>query len=172
MKPWDGIRPILRVKSFNKLHIEVIQHASQTDIMLVGCDLPRAAFWYFTCSFNWCTIRQLMGALWMCVLVCACARMRERDREREIWRRQAEAKPLQCIDPQWVLPPPALHSTIPSTGRTPRWAIFNLASPGGSLRMLNVLWVETIMSAALGWQWQGWGRKCSSPGWLQNLATP
>lgn len=34
------------------------------------------------------------------------------------------------------------------------------------------LWVTTIMSAALGWLWPGWGRKCSSPGWLRNLATP
>lgn len=74
----------------------------------------------------------------VCAGVCMCAHTWERQREREIWRRRAEAKPLQCIDPQWVVPPPALHSTSPSTGRTPRWAIFNLASPGGSLRMLKV----------------------------------
>lgn len=69
----------------------------------------------------------------------------------------------------WIHCRPSLH-LLSSAPQTPGWVA---AFPGlVPLRRRAAPRHQTITSAALGWRWPGWGRRCSSPGWLRSLATP
>lgn len=81
----------------------------------------------------------------------------------QTWRSRAAECVCVCVWVHSALPPPALLC--------PTDAQVSCGSPSSRWQQA-AQWHPKIMSAASGWRWPGWGRRCSSPGWPRSLATP